>query len=181
MSDTLKLINAAKLLSDTQDHIIRAGHLLKLSEAMRAYLEAMNKKPAKPTMRVSKSATEFLQSYLQEPVTLWFSVDKFYVGNSNSLKFTFPKYKDGDDVTYYVRMDGNYVVDIPYSMMGHAQWGHIQTELEKRVDDIPARAMEFNILLRRLRHLSDFALPEDRLHPLYPLSQAFGWYELRQI
>ena len=108
MADTLKLINADKLVSETRAHIVRAGHLLKLSEAMRAYMEAMNKRPTKPTLRIKKNLTEFLTAYLQEPVNLWFTIEKFG-SDGFTLKVNFPKYKDGEDVSYWMRMGSNYI------------------------------------------------------------------------
>lgn len=176
MSDRILPISLDRLLKEVGDHLAKARHLHRLSEGMRAYMLALNKKPCKPTSRMKGHLQEFLYSFMGEPINLFYDCEKSWNGTPR-VKITIRNFVD-EEVRYQLEYSETYEVDVERSMTGHAGWGEIVTDLTAKQPMIPQKVAEFNAALETLCAVAAFAKPEGRLYPLYPLSQHFHWYEL---
>lgn len=176
MSNRITPIDGAILQKEVADHIAKASALHKLSIAMRAYMEALNKKPRKPTSRMKAHLQEFLYSFLGEPINLFYDSEKTW-NDKCRVKITIRNYVD-EEIRYQLEFNEQYVIDVEQSMMGHALWGETVNGLTERLEALPQKVAEFNTALATLTAISQFAKPATSIFPLYPLSQHFHWYEL---
>lgn len=174
--DRIKPINLLAAVTAVQAHIARCEWQQRMTDCVVEFVT--NHWPKRPDVRTKRKVEEMLKA---QGFGIWYvSIDASYSGaGTRDLRIHMD---DRSTVMYYnvrERADGG--VDRDYLLLQHRMYATTAAQLREKLKDIPAKVEEFNHHLSALVELTEFAKDEcHHPHQLYPLSQIFYTYELKQ-
>lgn len=174
--DKIKFIDLATATQQIMDHIAECEWKQRMTDCVIEFVTTQW--PKRPDVRTKRKLTELL---VGKGFPVWYATLEpgAAVGMATTINI---KMDDRKTTMYFsVNRGSDGTLDMDRLLTQHRMYTSTVEQLKKHLPDLPDKVAQFNHHLAALIDLTDIAT--DRVHHphvLYPLSQIFFTYELKQ-